>query len=209
MPSLESMSDTVGMSDRPSFPLPSERQPFRRHGSLTDVESPSRTDALARLHQRHYPELVRLGFAVTGDWGLAEELAQEAFVRTWHRWNAIRRPEAAPAYLRTTVVNLARSGARKRLRETRAWLAVPMRTPGEPDVSTDVLRALAQLPRRKRECVVLRYYLDLSEADTAAVLGVTVGTIKSQTAKALQRLQPLLTDTSALQGTGSDKGSST
>lgn len=188
---------------------PLARQPFRRHRSLTDVESLGRTDALARLHQRHYPELVRLGFALTGDWGLAEELAQEAFVRTWQRWNAIRRPEAAPAYLRTTVVNLARSGARMRLREIRAWLAVPTRAPGEPDVSTDVVRALAQLPRRKRECVVLRYYPDLSEAHTAAVLGVTVGTIKSQTAKALRRLQPLLTDTSAMQGTGSDKGSST
>ena len=96
------------------------------------VDTPGRTDALARLHERHYPELVRLGFALTGDWSMAEELAQEAFVRTWYRWHAIRQPEAAPAYLRTTVVNLARSGARRRLREIRAWLDVPVPRPGEP-----------------------------------------------------------------------------
>jgi RNA polymerase sigma factor (sigma-70 family) len=55
-----------------------------------------------------------------------------------------------------------------------------------------LLRALARLPARKRACVVLRFYLDLSEADTAAALGVSVGTVKSQTAKALRRLQRLL-----------------
>jgi len=60
-----------------------------------------------------------------------------------------------------------------------------------------VLRALAQLPPRKRACVVLRYYLDLSEADTAAALGISVGTVKSQTARALQQLRPLLADSSA------------
>ena len=58
----------------------------------------------------------------------------------------------------------------------------------------DLLRALARLPSRKRACVVLRFYLDLSEADTAAALGVSVGTVKSQTAKALQRLEQLLTE---------------
>jgi RNA polymerase sigma factor (sigma-70 family) len=60
-----------------------------------------------------------------------------------------------------------------------------------------VLQALAMLPQRKRACVVLRYYLDLSEADTAAALGISVGTVKSQTARALQRLRPLLAAGSA------------
>jgi RNA polymerase sigma-70 factor (sigma-E family) len=161
------------------------------------VDSPRRNDALAGLHQRHYPELVRLAYALTGDWGLAEELVQEAFVRAWRRWGAIRRTESAPAYLRTTVVNLARSSLRRRVKEVQAWLAVAPPRQVAPSVSTDVLRALAQLPQRKRECVVLRYYLDLSEAETAAVLGIAVGTVKSQTARALQRLQPLLADSTA------------
>ena len=120
------------------------------------MDSPPRNEALAALHQRYYADLVRLAFALTGDWGLAEELTQEAFVRAWRRWGAIRRAESAPAYLRATVVNLARSSLRKRVKEVKAWLEVPAPRQTEPSVSTDVLRALARLPPRKRECIVLR-----------------------------------------------------
>jgi RNA polymerase sigma-70 factor (sigma-E family) len=158
---------------------------------------PSRHDGLAQLHQRYYPELVRLAFALTGDWSLAEELGQEAFVRAWRSWGSIRRKQSAPAYLRATVINLARTSFRQRLREIRAWRDVAIPRQAEAAVSPDVLHALARLPQRKRACVVLRYYLDLSEADTAAALGISVGTVKSQTARALQRLRPLLADASA------------
>lgn len=158
---------------------------------------PSRHDGLAQLHRRYYPELVRLAFALTGDWGLAEELGQEAFVRAWRSWGSIRRQQSAPAYLRATVINLARTSLRQRLREIRAWREAAIPRQAEPAVSPDVLQALARLPPRKRACVVLRYYLDLSEADTAAALGVSVGTVKSQTARALARLRPLLAEGSA------------
>src|SRR6266705_3216949 len=80
--------------------------------------------------------------------------------------------------------------------EARAWHwrgAGDLR-PADPGETLDLLRALACLPARKRACVVLRFYLDLSEADTAAALGVSVGTVKSQTAKALRRLERLLAD---------------
>jgi RNA polymerase sigma-70 factor (sigma-E family) len=172
------------------------RQPFRRRNSLTDVE-PSRHDGLAQLHQRYYAELVRLAFALTGDWGLAEELVQEAFVRAWRSWGSIRRQQSAPAYLRATVINLARTSLRQRLREIRAWRDAAIPRQAEPAVGPDVLQALARLPPRKRACVVLRYYLDLSEADTAAALGISVGTVTRQTARALQRLRPLLAEASA------------
>jgi RNA polymerase sigma-70 factor (sigma-E family) len=158
----------------------------------------SRHDALALLHQRHYAELVRLAFALTGDWSLAEELAQETFVRAWRSWTNLRNQQSAPAYLRTTVVNLARTSLRRRLKEAReVQEAGAARDPELPELTgpgtrVDVLRALASLPQRKRECVVLRYYLDLSEAQTAQALGVSVGTVKSQTARALQQLRPLL-----------------
>ncbi len=155
--------------------------------------SPSRRDALALLYERHYAELVRLAFALTSDWGLAEELAQEAFVRVWRSWGNIRDQQSAPAYLRTTVVNLARRSLRRSLQERRAWSDADPRS-ADPGESIDLLRALARLPARKRACVVLRFYMDLSEADTAAALGVSVGTVKSQTAKALRRLQRLLAD---------------
>ncbi len=147
---------------------------------------PSRREALALLYERHYAELVRLAFALTGDWGLAEELAQEAFVRAWRSWGNIRDPYSAPAYLRTIVINLAR--------ERRAWREPSGLRTADPGDSVDLLRALARLPARKRACVVLRFYLDLSEADTAATLGVSVGTVKSQTAKALRRLGGLLAE---------------
>ena len=150
---------------------------------------PSRQDGLAQLHQRYYPELVRLAFALTGDWGLAEDLGQEAFVRAWRSWGAIRRKQSAPAYLRATVINLARTSFRQRLREIRAWREVVIPRQAEPALGPDVLAALARLPQRKRACVVLRYYLDLSEADTAAALGISVGTVKSQAARGLENLR--------------------
>ena len=66
------------------------------------MDRPSRREALALPYERHYAELVRLAFALTRDWGLAEDLAQEAFVRVWRSWGNIRDPQSAPAYLRTT-----------------------------------------------------------------------------------------------------------
>ena len=171
---------------------------------------PSRREALALLYERHYGELVRLAFALTSDWGLAEELAQEAFVRVWRSWGNIRDQQSAPAYLRTTVVNLARRSLRRRLLERQTWRrrgAGDLRS-ADPGETVDLLRALACLPARKRACVVLRFYLDLSEADTAAALGVSVGTVKSQTAKAVGRLERLLAEpgTSPVPRPGHDHG---
>lgn len=156
----------------------------------------SRREALALLYQRHYAELVRLAFALTNDWAMAEDLAQEAFVRAWRSERNIRDPRSAPAYLRTCVVNLARRSLRRRLLERRSWRwrGAGDPRPADPGETVDLLRALACLPARKRACVVLRFYLDLSEADTAAALGVSVGTVKSQTAKGLRRLERLLAD---------------
>jgi RNA polymerase sigma-70 factor (sigma-E family) len=158
------------------------------------MDRPSRREALALLYERHYAELVRLAFALTSDWGLAEDLAQEAFVRVWRSWGNIRDPQSAPAYLRTTVANLARRSLRRRLQERRAWYGARDLRSADPGEGVDLLRALARLPARKRACVVLRFYLDLSEADTAAALGLSVGTVKSQTAKALRKLEQLLAE---------------
>ena len=158
------------------------------------MESSGERQTLALLHSRHYAELVRIAFGLTGDWPLAEDLVQEAFIRTWRRWDRIRNVDSAPAYLRTAVVNLSRSSLSRRARERR--LLQSFEDPHDLETSVtataDVLRALAQLPHRKRACVVLRYYMDMSEAETAAILGISVGTVKSQTSKALQRLRSSL-----------------
>jgi RNA polymerase sigma-70 factor (sigma-E family) len=168
-------------------------------GSLNVVDSQPRREMLAELYARHYPELVRVAFALTGDWALAEDLAQEVFVRAWRSWGRLRQEQSAQAYLRVIVVNLARTSLRRQLRDLRARRAASW--PGwagadetDPEVGVDMVRLLARLPIRKRACVVLRFYLDLSEADTAAALGVSVGTVKSQTAKALRALRGWLAE---------------
>jgi RNA polymerase sigma-70 factor (sigma-E family) len=145
-------------------------------------------DEVAHLYAQHAASLLRLAELLTGDRALAEELVQEAFVRSWRHWGRLRQDGSALAYVRQTLVNLTRDSFRRRFREARhRLLTQPVATTDGPDVDrrVDLERALARLPLRKRACVVLRFYADLSEEDTARVLGVSVGTVKSQTHKAL------------------------
>ena len=153
-----------------------------------------RDEALAELYQHHHGEAVRLAWALCRDASLAEELAQEAFVRLYLRRRMLRDPAAAPAYLRRTVVNLVYDHGRRAAHE-RGHRADPVAAPaGDSAGGLDLLDALATLPERRRACIVLRYYLDLTETETAAALGVSVGTVKSQTHKALAQLRRHLTD---------------
>lgn len=147
-------------------------------------------EEVAALFAANGARLVRLGELLTGDRGLAEELVQEAFVRTWRHWRRLRQDGTALPYVRQTLVNLARDSLRRRRLELHHRLAARADAAGEADVGgrVDLDRALARLPLRKRACVVLRFYADLSEEDTARVLGVSVGTVKSQTHKALGQL---------------------
>jgi RNA polymerase sigma-70 factor (sigma-E family) len=156
---------------------------------------PSRDEALRRLFEAHYPDMVRLGFFLTGSWAAAEDLAQEAFVRLWRRWGGLRDHHAALGYLRTTVVNLSRSSLRRRLLELRHQRTVDQEGyDADPVARLDVARALAALPARKRACVVLRHLVDLSVEETAGVLGISVGSVKSQTHKGLRLLEAALSD---------------
>ncbi len=157
-----------------------------------------RDDLVAVLYYRHRDELVRLAVGLTGDSGLAEEIVQEAFAQLLGRWNLLRNRDAAPTYLRQTVVNGARTHwRRRRRRELLAHLVGGQADREGPDIAQQrtLLDALQQLPTGKRSCVLLRYYADLSEAETAQVLGVSPGTVKSQTAKGLRQLQRLLEPT--------------
>lgn len=162
------------------------------------VDAGDRDEAIEALFFALYPRLARSAFGLVGDWDLAEQLAQEAFLRLWRRWPWLRDPQAAPAYLQRTVVNLARTSVRRLAIERRALaLDAGHRLTAEvqdSDVAADVAlrRALATLPYRKRACVVLRYLVGLSEAEAAAALGISVGTVKSQTHKALHQLRDTL-----------------
>jgi RNA polymerase sigma-70 factor (sigma-E family) len=155
---------------------------------------PGRDEALSRLFEAHYPDTVRLAFYLTGSWAVGEDLAQEAFVRLWRRWGGLRDHHAALGYLRTTVVNLSRSALRRRLLELRHQRSVGEGYDTDPVARLDVARALAALPAGKRACVVLRHLVDLSVEETAAILGISPGSVKSQTHKGLRLLEAALSD---------------
>jgi RNA polymerase sigma-70 factor (sigma-E family) len=149
---------------------------------------------LAELYARHLGGAVGLAYLLTGDRHLAEDLAQEAFVRLAGRFGHLRNPDAFEAYLRRTVVNLFTSHLRRR-RVERAYLRGEAGRPEvaapEPDVglADELWAALQRLPERQRAAVVLRFYEDLSERDVAAVLRCSVPAAKSLVARAMETLR--------------------
>ncbi len=153
-------------------------------------------DPLATLHRDHYTSLVRLATLVLGDVGLAEQITQDAFVKLHLRWGGLRRLDRAPAYLRSAVLNAARSHLRHRKvsdRHDARRTAVPaVETPesatlGRADHERVVV-ALRRLPGRQREAIALRYYLDLPEAEIAAAMGVSAGSVKTHLHRGLAAL---------------------
>jgi RNA polymerase sigma-70 factor (sigma-E family) len=168
---------------------------------------PGREEAIATLFYACYPQLVATGYGVAGDWAVAEELAQEAFVRLWRRWRWLRDPEAAPAYLHRTVVNLGNSAIRRRVLERRA-AAFRSGQPVEagPEAGMELQQAIGALSPGKRACVVLRYLVGMTEAQTAQALGITPGTVKSQTHKALRQLRQQLAEPAAAEHTRAAEG---
>jgi RNA polymerase sigma-70 factor (sigma-E family) len=158
----------------------------------------ARDAMISALFDTHYGQLTRIAYLMTGDGAHAEEIVQEAFVRAWRNWSRIDEHAAAPRYLRVTVVNLARNLQRRRALELRHLLRVSEDAPQQdPGVRLDVERALRRLPARKRACVVLRHYAGLTEQETADLLGISVGTVKSQTAKGLAQLKDHLSQAAA------------
>jgi len=160
-----------------------------------------RDDRLAELFRAESAHAVNLAYLLTGERQLAEDLAQEAFLRVAGRLRDVS-PDAFPAYLQRTVVNLVRSHYRHasvrrrhadRLRAAaeREQQAVEVASM-TADIDERLWNALAALPVRQREAIVCRYYLDMSEQQTADTLGVRVGTVKSATSRGLQTLRAAL-----------------
>ncbi len=139
------------------------------------------------------PRLLRTAWLLTGDPQLAEDLLQTALTATYLRWGRLRDTGAAEAYVRKVMATTSAKWWRRKWHGERPTQVLPER-PGsdEYDAVDDrqgLRRALALLPPRQRACVVLRFYEDLSEAQVADVLDVTVGTVKSTTSRALVRLR--------------------
>jgi RNA polymerase sigma-70 factor (sigma-E family) len=178
-------------------------------GAVTDSRIPPPgasldAGAIAALFRDHHAELVRLALLMVGDLPSAEDVVQDVYASLHRRSRAQERAQAVEAplpYVRAAVLNGCRSVLRRRGIAHRVGLAhrasltdeTTMRASAESEVilSEDrkqVLSALARLPRRRREVLVLRYYLGLSEAEIAAVLGISAGTVKSTAARALAAL---------------------
>jgi RNA polymerase sigma factor (sigma-70 family) len=156
-------------------------------------------NAVTELFRARYPEMVRLADLLGAD--DPEDIAQEAFARLIRKYDSLRRPDSALAYLRASVCNLARN-------RRRHLSVVRRRTPaGRHEDSSEqvailrenhreVLAALAVLPPRTREALVLRYWLDLSEREMAQAMRVSAGTVKSHVSRGLAALARALGDTS-------------
>jgi RNA polymerase sigma-70 factor (sigma-E family) len=145
------------------------------------------------MHGR-WSALVRLGYGLTGDLQLAEDLAQTAFARAYASWGRVRRADNPDAYLRRIVVNANKNRFRKLRVDELLTGSVPdlLSAADGADQRSEratLLAALMQLPYGQRAAVVLRYWLDLTETETAAVLGCSVGNVKSQSARALAKLR--------------------
>jgi RNA polymerase sigma-70 factor (sigma-E family) len=143
--------------------------------------------------------LRRTAYLLCGDWDQASDFVQEGLVRVYVRWPRLVRHGGELAYARKAVVSAFLDHKRRRSSTERPQEADPTASSGE-DVATAVttraalMAALADLPPRQRACVVLRYFEDLSVADTAALLGCTEGTVKSQTSRALFSLRSMFED---------------
>lgn len=164
---------------------------------------------VAALYDAHWHAMVRLAVLLVDDRAEAEDVVQDAFLALQRRTRHLRHAAAAVSYLRTSVVNGARSRlrhrlvARRHLTQRSPHLAKLEQTAHGADHDVivaaqhaEMIAALRELPRRQREVLVLRYWSGLSEAEIAATLGVSKGTVKSTASRGLDALEQKLGDLS-------------
>lgn len=146
----------------------------------------------------HATSLLRLAYLLTGDRGHAEDLLQDALERAYRHWPRVVAADRPDAYVRRVLVHAVTDRFRKR-RFAEVQLT-PYADRATVDITRDIdlrdtlVRGLRTLPLRQRTVVVLRHCLDLSETETAELVGCSVGTVKSQTSRGLARLRELLGD---------------
>ena len=145
------------------------------------------------MHAR-WPAMVRLAYGLTGDQGHAEDVAQAAFARAYASWPRVKRSGDPDAYVRQIVINENRNRFRKHRVAEQLTDSVLIDVPWtdairEYDERSVLLTALQRLGPRQRAVIVLRYWLDLTEQETAAALNCSVGTVKSQASRALATLR--------------------
>jgi RNA polymerase sigma-70 factor (sigma-E family) len=154
--------------------------------------------AVTAIYSEHYRSLVRLAAFLVRDNATAEEVVQDSFVAMHGAWRRLRDTDKALSYLRQSVVNRSRSVLRHRMVVDKNTPKPPPDMPSAEHGAiiqlerSAVVSALRALPERQREALVLRYYGDLSEAQIAAVMGISRGAVKSHTARAMAALRTVL-----------------
>ncbi len=161
----------------------------------TDVVAGTTVDHLTETYQAHYRSLLRLAALLLDDTASCEDVVQEAFIRVHSARNRVRDRDKTLAYLRQTVVNLSRSALRRRILGLKL-LSKPM-----PDMASaeegaydqlerdDLIKAMRGLQRRQREVLVLRYFADMTEAQVAETLGVSLGSVKAYGSRGIAALR--------------------
>ncbi|MFE2168162.1 SigE family RNA polymerase sigma factor [Streptomyces sp. NPDC059447] len=197
---------------RPAVPTPSGLVPAPREsadaggsgsgtgeagaaGEAKEVVAGTTVDHLTETYQAHYRSLLGLAALLLDDTASCEDVVQEAFIRVHSARNRVRDRDKTLAYLRQTVVNLSRSALRRRILGLKL-LSKPM-----PDMASaeegaydqlerdDLIRAMRGLQRRQREVLVLRYFADMTEAQVAETLGISLGSVKAYGSRGIAALR--------------------
>ncbi len=153
-----------------------------------------RDEEFKAFFEAEFRPLRRLGYLLTGDWIEAEDLAQEAMVRTYRAWSRIRERERPGAYARSVLVNRRRSMLRRSMvvQKHAEMLRSEEYRPDFGEEGMVLWDAIGSLPRRQRAALILRFYEDLPESEIAQILDAPVGTVKSLVHRGLARLRERL-----------------
>ncbi len=157
--------------------------------------------AVTAVYEAHALGLVRLAHVMLDDRAAAEDVVQEAFYGLYRRWDRLAGPDKALAYVRSSVLNGCRSALRRKLRYDTGGVSQLLVTSAESaalagEERRQVMRSLRRLPDRQREVLVLRFYLELSDAEIARQMGIRQSTVRSTTSRALAALARALGETS-------------
>lgn len=170
--------------------------------NLRDRPPPDALEGVTALYREHALGLIRLAVVMLGDRPAAEDVVQDAFAGLYRRWHTLTDTGKALSYVRSSVLNGSRSVLRKRSRP-RLAPGDPATAPSSPEAEAllseehrEVLDAIRRLPDRQREALVLRFYAGLGEEDIARSMGISRGTVKSTTSRALAALRRTLGDQS-------------
>jgi RNA polymerase sigma-70 factor (sigma-E family) len=176
-------------------PWPVAKLPADSQSDDDAVATGTTVDHLTETYQAHYRSLLGLAALLLDDLASCEDVVQEAFIRVHSARGRVREPEKTLAYLRQTVVNLSRSALRRRILGLKL-LSKPM-----PDMASaeegayeqlerdQLIRSMRGLQRRQREVLVLRYFVDMTEAQVAETLGISIGSVKAYGSRGIAALR--------------------